>query len=334
MQSVDELRARMVHEGASARHVTRLLRSWLAGRGFEEIPRRRGRTPRRSRALEAALPGLLAALDALVAEIAREDAPDGSRRVLRLASGRSIETVDLPRRGLCVSTQVGCAVGCRFCKTGENGLLQQLSALEILAQVAHARKERTVRRIVFMGMGEPAHNLDAVLDAMQTLGHEGDVGHKNLVFSTVGDPADFARLARARVKPALALSLHTTDDALRRELLPRAPRIDVASLVDAAAAYAEHVGSPLLIQWTLLAGRNDGLDDADRLAALVRGRKAIVNYIPFNAVEGNGFARPEIDRCVALVRRMRRHGVLATLRMSAAQEVDGGCGQLRARIDS
>lgn len=333
MRTVADLRTRLEDAGASPVHVRRLLRAWLEGRGFEEIPRRRGRTPRRSRRLQEALPTIASELHALVTPVASEDGADGSRRhVLRLGSGQTLECVDLPRGGLCVSTQVGCAVGCRFCRTGEDGLLQQVSPLEILAQVARARTERSVRRVVFMGMGEPAHNLDAVEETIDTLGREGGFGHKELVFSTVGDPPVFDRLARGRVKPALALSLHTLDPSARADLLPRAPRVDPADLLDAGLRYSEGVGYPLQIQWTLLAGYNDDLETADALAKRLDGRRAIVNYIPFNPVEGSGFDRPAVERCVALVRRLRRHGVIATLRFSAGQEVEGGCGQLRSRL--
>ena len=164
---------------------------------------------------------------------------DGSARLLvELADGQTVESVLLaPGRiaGLCVSTQVGCAVGCVFCMTGQGGLLRQLGSAEIVAQVALARTRRAVNKVVFMGMGEPAHNLDAVLEAIDLLGTVGNIGHKNLVFSTVGDARVFERLPLGRVKPALALSLHTTDAALRARLLPRAPRIDPAGWLSAQA---------------------------------------------------------------------------------------------------
>ena len=139
-----------------------------------------------------------------------------------MADGQMVESVLLPRDGLCVSTQVGCAVGCRFCMTGKSGLIRQVTSMEILAQVVLARRMRAVK-VVFMGMGEPAHNLENVLEAIDLLGTEGGIGHKNLVFSTVGDPRVFEALPRQRIKPALALSLHTTKAELRAHLLPRAP---------------------------------------------------------------------------------------------------------------
>ena len=329
-RNTGELREHFARLGARPTHVRRLLGAWIGGRALADAPAPPSALP--SRALAEALPALQAELDGMAVEIERHGAPDGSsRRLLRLRSGRTVECVDLPREGLCVSTQVGCAVGCRFCKTGEAGLLAQLSALEILAQVALARRERAVRRVVFMGMGEPAHNLEAVLDAITALGREGLLPHKNLVFSTVGEPRTFEALAHNAVRPALALSLHTLDERLRTELLPRAPRVAPDALIESALAYADRTTYPLLVQWTLLAGVNDTLDEARRLAERLHGRRAIVNYIPFNAVEGSGFRRPDLERCVELVRTLKARRVLSTLRHSAGQEVEGACGQLRAR---
>src|SRR5690606_17041283 len=151
----------------------------------------------------------------------------------------------------------GCAVGCTFCMTGKSGLLRQVGSAEIVAQVALARRRRAVKKVVFMGMGEPAHNLDNVLEAIDLLGTEGGIGHKNLVFSTVGDPRVFERLPQQRVKPALALSLHTTDAELRAQLLPGAPRIHPDELVELGEAYARQVCYPIQYQSTLLKGIND-----------------------------------------------------------------------------
>ena len=180
-----------------------------------------------------------------------------ARLLVELADGQMVESVLLPRGGLCVSTQVGCAVGCVFCMSGRDGLLRQLGSAEIVAQVVLARRRRAVNKVVFMGMGEPAHNLDNVLEAIQLLGTQGNIGHKNLVFSTVGDLRVFERLPQETVKPALALSLHTTDAALRARLLPHAPQIAVEELVERAEAYARATGYPVQYQWTLLEGIND-----------------------------------------------------------------------------
>src|SRR6185369_5505263 len=130
------------------------------------------------------------------------------------------------------SSQIGCAVGCRFCMTGVGGLVRQIGSAEIVAQVALARTLQPVKKVVFMGMGEPAHNLANVMEAIEFLGTAGNIGHKNLVFSTVGDERVFDSLPRGPVKPALALSLHSTRAELRAQLLPRAPRISPEDLMD------------------------------------------------------------------------------------------------------
>jgi 23S rRNA (adenine2503-C2)-methyltransferase len=284
------------------------------------------------RALREALPALRADLDGLAHIAQRHPAADGGERLLvGLADGLAVESVLLPRAGLCVSTQVGCAVGCVFCQTGRDGLTRQLGSAEIVAQVALAQTLRPVRKVVFMGMGEPAHNLDAVLEAIALLGTDGGIGHKNLVFSTVGDRRVFERLPREAVRPALALSLHSTDAALRARLLPHAPRIDPAELVALAEAYARATGYPIQYQWTLLEGVNDGDDELEAIARLLAGHYAVMTFIPFNRVDGLPWRRPAAERAAEMVRVLHRRGVLAKLRQSAAQEVDGGCGQLRAR---
>jgi 23S rRNA (adenine2503-C2)-methyltransferase len=285
------------------------------------------------RRLRDALPSIEAELRGLARLHSEHPAEDGSARLLvALADGQTVESVLLPRTdGLCVSTQVGCAVGCVFCMTGQGGLIRHLGSAEIVAQVVLARTLRPVRKVVFMGMGEPAHNLDNVLEAIELLGHEGGIGHKNLVFSTVGDRRVFERLPQATVQPALALSLHSTNAARRAKLLPRAPRIEPDELVELGERYARTSGYPIQYQWTLLKGINDGADELDGIVQLLRGKYALLNMIPYNAVAGLGFDRPEAERAVAIARELHRRGVLTKLRQSAGQDVEAGCGQLRAR---
>jgi 23S rRNA (adenine2503-C2)-methyltransferase len=188
-----------------------------------------------------------------------------------------------------------------------------------------------VRKVVFMGMGEPAHNLDNVLASIELLGTLGSIAHKNLVFSTVGDQRVFERLPLGPVKPALALSLHSTRAEVRAALLPRAPRIDPEELVALAERYAQATGYPIQYQWTLLEGINDSDDDVGRIAALLAGKYAVMNFIPYNRIDGLRFKRPSWKRAAAMARSLHVRGVLAKLRHSAGQDVDGGCGQLRAR---
>ncbi len=327
---IEQIRQRLAGLGAGPGHQGHVLRRWLQARPQDSGRRRiEHYLPL---ALRSELPALIDDLSALARLRSQHPAEDGSSRLLiDLADGQSVESVLLPRDGLCVSTQVGCAVGCVFCMTGRDGLVRQLGSAENVAQVALARTLRPVKKVVFMGMGEPAHNLDNVIEAIELLGHEGAIGHKNIVFSTVGDERVFERLPLGSVKPALALSLHTTKAALRAELLPRAPRIDPAALVELGERYARATGYPIQYQWTLLEGINDGDDEVDGIVALLAGKYALMNMIPYNRVEGFEFRRPSVERAAAIARALNRRGVLTKLRQSAGQDVDAGCGQLRAR---
>jgi 23S rRNA (adenine2503-C2)-methyltransferase len=147
----------------------------------------------------------------------------------------------------------------------------------------------------------------------------------------VGDLRVFERLPQGRVKPALALSLHTTRPALRADLLPRAPRIDPAELVELGERYARSTGYPIQYQWTLLEGINDGADEIESIVKLLSGKYAIMNMIPYNAVPDLPYKRPSWERAAEIARTLHRRGILTKLRQSAGQDVEGGCGQLRAR---
>jgi len=380
---IAQLRQRLRDLGAKPCHEDRLLRGWSQVDSYDR-PRSaaEGFFPL---ALRNELPAIEAELNGLAHLRSEYPADEGVARLLvELADGQMVESVLLPRGGLCVSTQVGCAVGCVFCMSGRAGLQRQLGSAEIVAQVVLARKRRAVSKVVFMGMGEPAHNLDNVLEAIQLLGTQGNIGHKNLVFSTVGDLRVFERLmeglthkpspqpsdgtaghstrpsennghvaghpaggeSEARgaepgkremqssipaVKPALALSLHTTDAALRARLLPRAPQIAVEELVERAELYARATSYPVQYQWTLLEGVNDSDAELERIAQLLSGKYAVMNFIPFNDVDGLDYRRPSSERIAFMVQSLKQHGILAKIRDSAGQEIEGACGQLRAR---
>ena len=329
---IPDLRHHLRTLGANPAHERHVLRRWAQAKPQDSGRRRIDHyLPQTLRHALPALSEELAALARLHSEHPARD--DSARLLIALHDGQTVEAVRLPRgEGLCVSTQVGCAVGCTFCMTGTMGLVRQLGSAEIVAQVALARQRRAVSKVVFMGMGEPAHNLDNVMDAIELLGQEGGIGHKNLVFSTVGDARVFDRLPQGIVKPALALSLHTTNDARRVQLLPRAPRIPIAELVERAEQYARAVHYPIQYQWTLLAGVNDGDDEIEGIVGLLQGKHAILNMIPYNRVEGFAFERPSAERCTTIFRTLNQRGVLTRLRQSAGQDVDAGCGQLRSRV--
>lgn len=329
---IHDLDQQLAALGAKPIHRDRMLRAWLQGKPLDSgRPRQQAGDFLPLRVREA-LPALTETLDGLVRLRSEHPGGDGSARLLvGLGDGQMVESVLLPRDGLCVSSQVGCAVGCVFCMTGKSGLLRQVSSLEIVAQVVLARRYRKVRKVVFMGMGEPAHNLENVLEAIDLLGTLGDIGHKNLVFSTVGDPRVFERLPHLRVKPALALSLHSSKAEVREQLLPKAPRITPDELVELGETYARQVGYPIQYQWTLLEGINDSLEEAEGILRLLKGKYAVMNLIPYNSLEVDDYSRPSGERIVELVHYLHRNGVLTKVRNSAGQDVEGGCGQLRAR---
>lgn len=327
---IQTLRELLRSSGARPRHEALLLRAWLRGLALDTWAYKpESAFPKQ---MIAALPDIAAVFAGLARVHSGHPGADNSERLLvQLADGQTVETVLLPPAGVCVSAQAGCAVGCLFCMTGREGLLRQLGSAEIVAQVALARAQRNARRVVFMGMGEPAHNLDNVLEAIELLGTEGGIGHKELVFSTVGDRRVFERLPQGVVKPALALSLHTSKAALRAKLLPHAPRIDPEELVELGEAYARKTTYPVQYQWTLLKDVNDGDDELERIATLLAGKYAVLNFIPYNTVEGLNFQRPSVERAVEMARWLHQRGVLTKLRRSAGQDIAGGCGQLRAR---
>ena len=331
---IPDLYARLAELGAKPQHTGRILRAWLQGKPLDTGTKHQKTENFLPLNVRRMLPQLTDELDALAVLKTDHPGADGSSRLLvELADKQMVESVLLPRDGLCISSQVGCAVGCVFCMTGKSGLIRQVSASEMLAQVVLARRRRTVKKVVFMGMGEPAHNLDNVVQAINLLGTEGGIGQRNLVFSTVGDPRVFERLPQEPVRPAMALSLHTTDAALRQRLLPKAPKLSPEELIELGEEYARRIDYPIQYQWTLLEGINDTQEEMDRLLTLLKGKFAVLNLIPYNSLEDDEFQRPGGERIVAMVRYLHSRGILTKVRNSAGQDVDGGCGQLRARAE-
>jgi 23S rRNA (adenine2503-C2)-methyltransferase len=280
---------------------------------------------------EAMLQRWLAA--GLVTRVDKETrAKDGTvKLLLALRDGKKVETVAMPIGACCVSTQVGCAVGCRFCASGLFGVERHLAVDEIVEQVVHARRHMRIDRIVFMGMGEPSHNLDNVMAAVARIHEEALISPKRQTFSTVGGVKPLARMREFAVKPCLALSLHSANEQRRRELLPRAHKDPLPEIVAAADAYAQDVGTPIQFEWTMLAGINDSDQDVDELCALLQGVRGYVNFIVYNPVDGLPFRAPSRERIVAMVRAVKARGILATIRDSSGPDAEAACGQLRLR---
>lgn len=323
---IREVEEALRQNGALQVHIDHFWRQWI----LRKAPT--ARTPRLPLSVQETAHKYKDELNKL-AEVVEEcsSSSDGTRLVLKLHDGQLIESVILPRGGVCVSTQVGCAVGCVFCMTGKSGLIRQLSDLEILAQVEIARRYQQIKKVVFMGMGEPSHNLKRVLSSINFLAKYSGISYKNLVLSTVGDRRLFDAIMASKVKPALALSLHSTFDEKRKQLMPNIQPMPVADMMAFAAEYAKAGGYPVQFQWTLIDGVNDGDEEVENVISLWKGQKAILNMIPVNKIAGSPYERPSEEAMLSIAERLKKGHVLLKYRHSAAQEVEGGCGQLRAR---
>ncbi|HVT48781.1 MAG TPA: 23S rRNA (adenine(2503)-C(2))-methyltransferase RlmN [Vicinamibacterales bacterium] len=263
---------------------------------------------------------------------------DGTTKfLLRLADGRQIESVyipDTPANTFCVSTQVGCAIGCAFCLTGKMGLVRHLTAGEIAGQV-RVMAHRTglagsAFNVVLMGMGEPLHNYDATRKALRILADsQGLALHpRRVTLSTVGLLPGLERLAADPDMPNLAISLHATTDELRDQLVPVNRRYDLAALLDACRALPLRKRSRITFEYVLLANVNDSVADARRLVRLLDGLKAKVNVLPLNAAPGIPFDRPSDARVDAFARTLAEHGIRVSVRKSRGRDIRAACGQL------
>ncbi|WP_337174022.1 23S rRNA (adenine(2503)-C(2))-methyltransferase RlmN [Paludisphaera sp.] len=272
-------------------------------------------------------------------------ADDGTDKLLlRCRDGRNIECVlmaDGTRRTVCVSTQVGCGMGCVFCASGLKGVERSLTAAEIFDQVLQSQQllppGESVTHIVVMGMGESLANLDNLLVALDRVcsPHDGlGMSQRRVTISTVGLPEKIRKLAGEDRQYHLAVSLHAPTEELRDELVPVNEKIGLTAVLEAADDYFRITGRQVTYEYVMLGGVNDRPQDAAALGRLLRGRKAHVNLIPYNAVAGLPFVRPEPDDVRRFTERVRGLGVAVTVRRTRGRSIDAACGQLRRRYES
>lgn len=340
--SLSELELQFAAWGAKPSHAARVLRAYY-GRGGELEPRDCPAFPK----------GLLARLRAELAlgEPApgvRQVAADGTTKfLLRLGDGRTVESVLMPdfradRAAGCLSSQVGCAMGCDFCATTKTGFERNLTAGEIVAQFLALRREaraagRRLQTIVFMGMGEPMLNLDAVLTAVRRMGDNalGALGWRQVTVSTVGIVPGIDALAASGLNVNLAVSLHAPDDATRAQLLPAGRRYAIADILAAADRFQAARGRPVTIQYCLLKGVNDSADHARTLASVLGARRMHVNVLRYNptglSLRGISYEPTSDDTAETFLEELRTRGVVAHVRRSRGSDIDAACGQLRRR---
>jgi 23S rRNA (adenine2503-C2)-methyltransferase len=267
------------------------------------------------------------------------NSPDGHTHkfVLRLADGARVESVSMrtPKRlTFCISSQVGCALGCTFCATGLMGLKRNLKAHEIVAQVMAMGEFHGWRddrfNIVYMGMGEPLANLAAVAESIRVLHDDRglNLGARRVTVSTSGLVPQIRELTKLELQLGLAVSLHATTDELRDQLVPVNKRWPIRELLDAAKEYGRTVGRRVTLEYTLLGGVNDSPADADRLAGFARELPSKVNLIPYNPVPGLAWKRPTPAAIEAFAARLMPHAPAVTVRHTQGGEIWAACGQL------
>ena len=276
---------------------------------------------------------------------------DGTRKfLLELSDRKRIETVAIPqtRTGgtkytICVSSQVGCPVGCTFCATGQSGFERDLTAGEITGQVVAVERElkqreksvsgsRLLANVVFMGMGEPLLNLDEVLKAISIINDEQGIGigQRHITISTAGFIPGIKALAETGLQVTLAVSLHATTNEVRDRIIPMNRRYRLEGLLDSISYYIEKTGRRVTFEYLLLEGVNSSVSDAYRLSRMVKPLLANVNLIPYNPTEGSQYRRPEQDTITRFMACLAGEGVNVTVREEMGADIKAACGQLKA----
>jgi 23S rRNA (adenine2503-C2)-methyltransferase len=331
----------LTRESLATRLRERGLPSYRADQIYTWVYRKHLRSPERMRNLPPALRQGLAGVCGLelprVAALYRTADGATHKLALELADGKRVECVSMRterRLTFCLSSQVGCALGCSFCATGLMGLERNLRAEEIVAQVLvmgdlHAWQDARFN-LVFMGMGEPLANYRPVVEAIRILHDERglNLGARRITVSTSGVVPHIRRLAEERLPLGLAVSLHATTDALRDRLVPINRRWPLAELLVAAREYGRASGRRVTLEYTLLAGVNDGPEDADRLARIARDLPSKINLIPYNPVPGLPWERPSSGAVAAFAERLHPVAPAVTVRHTMGGEIWAACGQL------
>ena len=322
----------LVADWGEARFHARQIHRWIHARGVADPAQMTDLPGRlRDRMREAAT----VATPEVVADDLSED---GTRKlVLGLADGRRIEAVyipDTPKQTFCISTQVGCAMGCGFCLTGKMGLVRHLTAGEICGQVRVLAGATGLLgkpfNLVLMGMGEPLHNYDATMQAFRMLtgSHGMALPARRITLSTVGIVPAMDRLAAEPAIPNLAVSLHATTDQQRTALVPPNQKYPLAEILDACRRFPLSRRDRITFEYVLLDGVNDSVADARRLAALVEGLQAKVNVIPLNPAPGIPYGRPPDAAIDRFARTLSERGVRVSVRKSRGRDIRAACGQL------
>ncbi len=259
---------------------------------------------------------------------------DGTvKYLLEMSDGNFIECVVMDYhhgRTLCVSTQVGCRMGCAFCASGLDGLIRQLTAAEMLSELIAARESGEISNVVLMGSGEPLDNYDNVIEFLNALQAEFGIGQRHISLSTCGLVPGILKLAEENLSVTLCISLHAALDEKRKRLMPVAKAYTVSEIMNAAKAYFKKTGRRIIIEYTLIRGFNDGQEDIDALRRVLAGLNCHINVIPINHAAGE-FRPPSKTESYAFAAALERTGLGATVRRALGSDIEGACGQLKRR---
>ena len=271
-----------------------------------------------------------------------ESENDQSTKFLfEVANGDAVEAVLMPngnRTTICLSSQVGCAMDCAFCATGQMGFFRNLPVegiidqfLAIKKQLSISKNKAKITNVVFMGMGEPLANYQQVVSAVRTLTDSAGIGlsPKRITISTVGLVPRIRQLAKEKLGCKLALSLNSTNDLVRTQLMPIIHRYPISTLMSAVRSWVEITQTPVTIEYVLIQGVNDNLGEAEMLCRLLKNLPCKINLIPLNPISGSDFRRPEARRIEQFRQILTQHHRVAPIRYSKGRDIDAACGQLR-----
>lgn len=270
----------------------------------------------------------------------QESAVDGTKKYLfALADGNVVESVWMRYKhgnSVCISSQVGCRMGCRFCASTLDGLVRNLTPSEMLDQIYAITREtgERVSNVVVMGSGEPLDNYENLLRFLTLLTDENGlhISQRNVTVSTCGLVSKMRELAQEKLQITLALSLHAATDEKRREMMPIAERYSLAELMEVCAYYFAQTGRRITFEYSLVRDVNDTRQDAETLATLIRGLNCHVNLIPVNPVKERAYVQSDRRSVEAFAETLQKRGVNATVRRELGRDIDGACGQLRRRF--
>ena len=270
----------------------------------------------------------------------QESAIDGTRKYLfEMADGQQVESVLMKYHhgnSVCVSSQAGCRMGCRFCASGIGGLIRNLTTGEMLSLVYGIADDvgERISNVVVMGTGEPLDNYDSLLGFLRLLHDERGAGisMRNLTVSTCGIVPGILRLAEEKLPITLALSLHASSQEKRMELMPIAKKYDLDEVMRACDSYFQTTGRRVTFEYSLIAGQNDSAGDAKRLSKLLGGKNCHLNLIPVNPVTEHSFRAPDHNAVESFKNKLEKYGINVTIRREMGRDIDGACGQLRRRF--